>query len=107
MQEVPDLPAQTVDQRGGRLEREADQVDDGIGPEARDPLAERAVPVFLLPVRDDLAYVLPLGRVGIGLPGPAADVDDLVTSAHQPGDEVCADMTAATDDDDSHSSPKT
>ena len=59
----------------------------------------------MLAVGSDLAHVPPFGRVGIGLAGAAANVDDLVAGAYQPGDEEGANVAAAADDGDFHGSP--
>jgi hypothetical protein len=61
--------------------------------------------VFGLPVRNNLAHVLPFKRICIGFADPATDVDGLVTGAYQPGEKEGADVTTATDDDNSHGSP--
>ena len=67
---MPDLAAEAADQRGRRLEREADQVDDDVGLQSRYPVTESAVPVFLWPVGNDLADLLPFRCVCICFGGP-------------------------------------
>ncbi|BCW50433.1 hypothetical protein StoSoilB13_27750 (plasmid) [Arthrobacter sp. StoSoilB13] len=69
MQEVAYLAAESVHQRGGGVERKADQVNHDVGTQFHDPVTKDAVPVLLLPVRCDLADLLPLGCIGVGPAG--------------------------------------
>ncbi|GMA86084.1 hypothetical protein GCM10025868_13340 [Angustibacter aerolatus] len=102
MQQVPDLAAQRVDQRLRRVEREADQVDDGVRLQVEHRAAEGALGVLLLAVGAHLPHARPLGCVGVRGAAAPADVDHLVPGAHEARHEVGADVAAAPDDDDAH-----
>jgi hypothetical protein len=102
VQQVPGPAAQSLDERGGGVEGEADEVDDDVGREAGDPVGEGALAVLGHPVRGHLTHLLPRLVVGVAGPLTAADADHVVPGADQPRDQERADVPASTDDHDSH-----
>ncbi len=103
----PDRPA-VQQQRAGRAQRldelarrgrgEADQVDDHVGVQRRDPPAEGPRGVFGVPVHRDPGDPIPLrGRV-VGVALAPAQGDHLVTAPHQPRHQVGADVPGCADD---------
>ncbi len=102
MHEVRVRTAEGLDERLGRLEGEADEVDDGVGVQVGDAASEDAVAVLLLAVGDDAFDLLPLGSVRVGGAGPAGHDDDVVAGADEAGDEEGADVAGGSDDDDAH-----
>ncbi|HEX3977684.1 MAG TPA: hypothetical protein VHW96_15565 [Solirubrobacteraceae bacterium] len=82
------------------LRREAEHVDDGIGPERRHALAEHPFDVFRFPVHSDPLDPAPLRRGHVGVAFTAAERHDLVARSHQARDQVAPDMPGGADDDD-------
>ena len=91
---------QRVDQLRGRGGGEADQVDDHVGAQRGDPVAEDPGGVLGVPVDGDPADRRPLRAVVVGLAGTAAQRDHLMTGPDQARDQVTADVARGSDDDD-------
>ena len=102
MDEMAGPTAQPLDERGRRVQSEADQVDDDVGFQVGDPSGEGAVAVLGDAISGHVANVVPGWIVDVAGGLTAADVDHLVAGAHQPRDQERADVPTSTDDDDTH-----
>jgi hypothetical protein len=102
VEQVPGLTTQPLDERGRGVERKADQVDDHVELEVGNAVGECTVAVLDGSIRCDVTYLLPGGVVEVAGPLPAADVDHVMSGGDQLGNQKRADVSASTDDSDSH-----
>jgi len=85
----------------GAFQREADQVDDDVGPHRRDALAESASGFFRDAIDRHALDVGPGAVRLIGFARPATGGNDLVPGRDESGNEEGADVACRADDDDS------
>jgi hypothetical protein len=86
-----------VDQLPGGLRSEADQVDDRVGAQLRDPLTERPGGVLGIAVSGHALHRPPFRRLAVGRPLASGHRDDVMSGTDQPRHQVAADMSGCSD----------
>ena len=103
-QQRPGRP-QGVDELPRGLGREAEHVDDGVGSQRGDPLAEHPGRVLGLAIDDDPLDRRHSGADTYGLAFAPAERHDLVTGPYQARDQVAPDVPGGADHDDAADRP--
>jgi hypothetical protein len=102
MQEVLNLSLKRINQNTGRFRREANHIDHRIRPQITDALAECALSVLRFSVNRYPLHLLPGSVRLIWLSQPPIKGDYLVTSLHEPRNQVGTDMPGPTDNHNAH-----
>ncbi len=102
MEEVLHPSAQGIHQLAGAFHGVAGQIDHRLGPKLRDLFPERSGGFFGRTIELNPGDLLPRFVWTVGLTAAPRDADHLVPGLDQPWREVGSDMSATTDNDDSH-----
>ena len=98
-QQRPGRP-EGIDQLLRRRRSETEHVDDGVGTQLGDPVAEPPGRVLSLPIDRDPPDRPPFRRRPVRLAFAPAHCHDFVSGSHQAGDEVGTDVPGGSDDKD-------
>ena len=102
MDDVVDVASQSVEERAGGLEREADHVDHHVGLEVADAMREHALGVLSLAIDRDLLDRVPGGVIDVRLSTAATQIDHLVAGSNQSRNQEGADVSRSTNHHDAH-----
>ncbi len=91
-----------LDELAGRLEGEADQVDDHVGLQITHMLGKGAHPFLGVPIDHQVLDGVPCGVRLVGLALPATDDHDLMPRRDEPRDQIGPDVVDPADDHDTH-----